>query len=236
MDVPGFRSLAQLGEFFVLPAAADASWMPISSLLSDAAAIRDFAYLTRAAIASSMGIDPTEVSIKAAASSVHLSIAARLLSPVVGAAVCQHAVPLLVADSVYWQRDSSHRPRLGVTRLDWVAVNSSEHAASLITDSLVGDVLRPLSEIMRSATGVSPQVLWGNIASAANGAVTVLSMSRPHDERRGRALIASLLAVRPLSGAAEFVDGRFMRRNCCLYYRIPGGGYCGDCVLASAPG
>ncbi|TDD91462.1 hypothetical protein E1293_02390 [Actinomadura darangshiensis] len=23
-----------------------------------------------------------------------------------------------------------------------------------------------------------------------------------------------------------------MRNNCCLYYRVPGGGMCGDCGLA----
>ena len=27
-------------------------------------------------------------------------------------------------------------------------------------------------------------------------------------------------------------DGEgFRRRSCCLYYRVPGGGLCGDCVL-----
>jgi hypothetical protein len=27
----------------------------------------------------------------------------------------------------------------------------------------------------------------------------------------------------------------FRRRSCCLYYRIPGGGRCGDCALDRAP-
>ncbi|WP_372507037.1 (2Fe-2S)-binding protein [Actinomadura madurae] len=26
--------------------------------------------------------------------------------------------------------------------------------------------------------------------------------------------------------------GGFVRNNCCLYYRVPGGGMCGDCGLA----
>lgn len=234
MDVPGFGSLAPLGEFFVLPAADGDMWMPITSLLSDAATVRDYADQTRTAIAASMGVGTADVPIKAAASSAHLSITARLLSPVVGAAVCLHTVPLLGPDSIRWQRDSSHRPILGVTHLDWVAVTGAEQAAAAIIDSIVEGVLRPLNETMRSATALSPQVLWGNIASAANGAVTVLSMSRPQDEPRGRALIAALLAAHPLSGAAEFVGSRFMRRNCCLYYRIPGGGYCGDCIFTDS--
>ena len=32
-------------------------------------------------------------------------------------------------------------------------------------------------------------------------------------------------AVSPQQGPA------FTRRTCCLYYRLPGGGLCGDCVL-----
>ncbi|MGW5694872.1 (2Fe-2S)-binding protein, partial [Streptomyces asiaticus] len=28
----------------------------------------------------------------------------------------------------------------------------------------------------------------------------------------------------------------YRRRTCCLYYRVPGGGLCGDCVLREAPG
>lgn len=234
MDVPGFESLAPLGEFFAMPAAAEGSWMPITSLLSDAATVRDYAYLTRTALASSMGVAAADVPLKAAASSVHLSVAARLLSPVIGAAVCLDAIPLLGSDSLYWQQDSSHRPMLGVADLAWAAVTGPAQAATLITDSLVEGVLRPLSETMRSATALSPQVLWGNVASAANGAVTVLSMSRPGDQRHGRALIAALLSAHPLSGTAEITSGRFMRRNCCLFYQVPGGGYCGDCIFTDS--
>ncbi|MGH3410268.1 MAG: (2Fe-2S)-binding protein [Streptosporangiaceae bacterium] len=27
----------------------------------------------------------------------------------------------------------------------------------------------------------------------------------------------------------------FRRHSCCLYYRLPGGGLCGDCALAAPP-
>ncbi|TDC76951.1 ferric iron reductase, partial [Actinomadura sp. 7K507] len=29
----------------------------------------------------------------------------------------------------------------------------------------------------------------------------------------------------------SFGAGGFVRHNCCLYYRVPGGGMCGDCGL-----
>jgi hypothetical protein len=31
-------------------------------------------------------------------------------------------------------------------------------------------------------------------------------------------------------------DWSFRRRSCCLYYRVPGGELCGDCVLSHRPG
>ncbi len=74
-------------------------------------------------------------------------------------------------------------------------------------------------------------MLWGNVISAANGAVTVMSQTRPECEQPGRALIAALMATDQLAGAAAHIDGTFRRRNCCLFYLVPGAGYCGDCVL-----
>ena len=42
---------------------------------------------------------------------------------------------------------------------------------------------------------------------------------------------ARALAHPYLVGTGE-PDLPFRRRSCCLFYRIPGGGTCGDCVLA----
>ncbi|MCP3812020.1 hypothetical protein NLX62_06745, partial [Mycobacteriaceae bacterium Msp059] len=62
-------------------------------------------------------------------------------------------------------------------------------AATVIAGSLIGDVLSLLNDTMRLAGTLSPQVMWGNIASAANGAVTVLAQTRPDAQTRGRDLI-----------------------------------------------
>lgn len=227
------RSVAQLGEFFALPVVDDGAWQPVSTLLTETA-ICDYTKRTQAAIASSMGVVESAVPLKAAASSVHLSIAARLLSPVVGAAICLAAVPRLTSGTVMWQGDSSHRPALGVAQADWMRVSDPHDAAKTIAGTVIRDVLAPLNDTMRSAAALSPQVLWGNVASAANGAVTVLAHTQPAAEQRGRALVAALVATAPLLDAAEIVGGQFRRRNCCLFYQVPGGGYCGDCVLAEA--
>lgn len=226
-------AVAELGEFFALPSADDPSWLPIVTLLDDAATVGEYARRAQRAIAASMGVAEADVPIKAAASSVQLSIAARLLSPVIGAAICLPAIPVLTTKSVFWQPTSSHRPQLGVAGIEWVDSTTVEQAAAVIRDSLIGEVLWELNQTMRAAAALSPQVLWGNVASAATGTVTVLAQRRPSDEQRGRALIAALIAAEPLLGAAEFVEGRFRRRNCCLFYQVPRGGYCGDCVLVA---
>ena len=237
MDAGKSDPIAALGEFFALPAADPVTWRPIASLCGDQAAVHEYTMRTRAATASGFGIDEADVPVKAAASSVHLSITARLVSPVVGAAVCLGTVPLLTLDSLFWQSDSSHRPTLGTAGAESVTETDPHRAAAVITGSLIGNVLSLLNGTMRLAESLSPQVMWGNIASAANGAVTVLAQSRPDARARGRALIDALIATEPLCATADFAGGRFRRRNCCLFYQVPGGGYCGDCVLVdSVPG
>ncbi|MFN6551662.1 (2Fe-2S)-binding protein [Mycolicibacterium septicum] len=231
MDAGKTDPIAALGEFFALPAADPATWRPIRSLCGDQAAVHEYTMRTRAATAVGFGIDETDVPVKAAASSVHLSITARLLSPVVGAAACLGTVPLLTLDSLFWQPDSSHRPALGTAGAQSVTETDPNRAATVIAGSLIGDVLSLLNDTMRLAGTLSPQVMWGNIASAANGAVTVLAQTRPDAQTRGRDLIDALIATEPLRGTADFAGGRFRRRSCCLFYQVPGGGYCGDCVL-----
>lgn len=223
--------IAALGEFFALPAADPTTWRPIVSLCGDQAALHEYTMRTRAATASGFGVDEADVPVKAAASSVHLSIAARLLSPALGAAACLGTVPLLSPDSLFWQQDSSHRPILGTAGAEQVSAPEPQQAAAVIAESLIGNVVRLLTETMRLAESLSPQVMWGNVASAANGAVTVLARSRPDVESRGRDLVAALLQTEPLRGTADVAGQRFRRRSCCLFYQVPGGGYCGDCVL-----
>ena len=68
-------------------------------------------------------------------------------------------------------------------------------------------------------------MLWGNVSSALAGAAGQL------DDHAVWATVAELLDVAPLAGTADLRGRALRRRNCCLYYRIPGGGTCGDCVL-----
>ena len=49
------------------------------------------------------------------------------------------------------------------------------------------------------------------------------------------AVVDGLLASGWLAGACG-AGPAYRRRSCCLYYRVPGGGLCGDCALDRVPG
>lgn len=218
-----------LGDYFALPEPGSGDWQGMSALIRPATVV-EFVDRTRAAIAASADCDTQDIPIRVAASSFQLGVAARLLSPPIGAATCFSAVPLITADAVTWEMNG-HSPRFAMTDPEWITAQSAQTAAAAISRSVVATILGPLNEMLRSVTALSTQVTWGNVMSAANGAVTVMAMSRPERESRGRSLVAALMNTGQLAGSGGFVHGRFMRRSCCLFYLSPGSGLCGDCVL-----
>lgn len=221
---------AELGEYFELPVADEDDWQPMRTLF-EPAVLGDFVARTRDAIAGSARCEPDAIAIKTAASSLQLGVVARLLSPVVGAATCFGAVPVLNLRSVRWQSTAGHTPRFAITGLDWVKTPTASTAAAAMSTSVLKAIFTPLNECLRALTALSPQVSWGNVISAANGAVTVLAMSQPRQEPRGRALVRELADTDQLAETATFAGGTFLRRSCCLFYRVPGSGLCTDCVL-----
>jgi ferric iron reductase protein FhuF len=85
---------------------------------------------------------------------------------------------------------------------------------------------------------VSPKVLWGDAASAVATARRLVAAARPGSAARASTLAERLLTGPPLAVTAALrapeppdVGWTFRRRSCCLYYRVPGGDVCGDCVL-----
>ncbi|GFH38489.1 hypothetical protein SCWH03_47310 [Streptomyces pacificus] len=84
--------------------------------------------------------------------------------------------------------------------------------------------------------GVSPHTLRGNASSALIGAHRVLLAKTTAPLLPLVRLVRGLLDRPPLAGTGtyRFTPPRplaFRRRSCCLYYRVPGTGTCGDCVL-----
>jgi hypothetical protein len=89
----------------------------------------------------------------------------------------------------------------------------------------------------RDAIGVGDLDRIGRAGAADRDAIDRAGVA----ERAGD-IVAQALSLPPLAGTGTLVrpDPRHPRRflvrhNCCLYYRIPGGGTCGDCVLTPEP-
>ncbi|GAB7071911.1 (2Fe-2S)-binding protein [Mycobacterium hodleri] len=222
---------AALGGYFAIPAFGDDEGAEFATLLSDADVVRAFVERTRSAIAASTDNDPADVPLRMAASSFQLNVVARLVSPVVGAAALYGAVPVLTPTSVRWTTTGHHSPRLGTAHPDWLPAPTPSQAADVISKSLLTNVFGPLAEILRATASLSDRVSRGNAISAANGAVTVMGLSRPDLAPTGRALVRALLDTGPLTDTGHFVGGQFVRRSCCLFYQAPGAGLCQDCVL-----
>jgi hypothetical protein len=179
-------------------------WTPLSAL-ADPATARDRVARTR----SVLGDGPA----RAAASVDFLGIASRVASPVVLSLVESGRAPVLSLDTVWW-RDAVPGPmRLAVT---------ASATASSAVDAVVSPVLVPLLEAYAVTFALSRRVLWGNVASALNGAAALLGAAP---------VAAALLSAPPLVGTARSLPPRFRRNSCCLLYRFAGAGTCGDCVL-----
>lgn len=171
---------------------------------------------------------------RVAASLAFQGFAARLVSAPYAAAVLHGAVPALSPATVGWQRaeDGGWAPRTGASAL-------------VVADRLPGlldGLLTPLVAAVREQVPVSERLLWGNAASTVAAAKRMLVMQRPALADRAAATAEAVLAHGSFAGAGELLPPRdpdlvwtFRRLSCCLYYRVPGGGLCDDCVLPARP-
>lgn len=221
--------VAGLGPFFAASAdpaeAVDPGWRTWRSLYDDPAVLAARIDL----VARALGTDHRRV----AASIAFQGLAARLVSPVLAAAAVHGLVPAWTPESLHW--------RLAVSG-PWPLWESAPEAArpppsvlpGAVVEVLVGPHLAALVETTRAAVPMSPRVLWGNAASAVAAAGRMVARARPDADRRAAAVVGAVLRSGPLAGSGGFGSGwEFRRRSCCLYYRIPNGGVCGDCVLGA---
>ncbi|MFF3673793.1 (2Fe-2S)-binding protein [Streptomyces sp. NPDC002120] len=214
------RRLAAVGPFFTVPYGAEPpghGFRPLTALYGE----RLGPYV--AEVGRRIGSGPGRV----AASTAQLGIASRLWSLGLGCAALAGRVPDLAADRVWWRL-----PDAGSLEL-WLP-EPADLPAETLGERVLGN-LAVLDAGLRERFGVSQQVLRGNTASGLVGALRVLIDRVPGGA--AVALAGALLAEGgALAGTGTFIHEEglgvaFVRRSCCLYYRVPGGGLCGDCVL-----
>jgi hypothetical protein len=218
---------AQVGPFFRLEIGAPVTppdWQPVRGLRA--------AQLTGLAAGTAGQLGTAE--IRVAASVLHLSLAARLWAPVLASGLLRGVIPDLASLAV----GSDLPVRLALAD---PAGRLADSTAQLTVLSLatVGQQLRKLESALPAS--LPGGLLRGNSASAMMGALGVFAAAYPGLAGQTAALAQALLCSDGLRGAGVLSPSRtpgplsFRRRSCCLYYRVPGGGLCGDCCLTEPP-
>ncbi|WP_077796456.1 (2Fe-2S)-binding protein [Streptomyces sp. JHA26] len=242
MDLdPGLAALRPLGGFFVLHAFGPPPPRPLPTLAhacregtadgsADGLPHDPLAFRVRKT-AAALGTPEARV----AASVVHQGLAARLWSVTLGCAALYGRVPGLDPDLLHWDPDASAPDDL------WLAeVRPRPADAATLAEVVLDTHLAPLTAALRARYRLPPGLLWGNAASALAASARELDRwARRHGRgdaaARARSLTTGLLAHPLLTGTGTLTGTVFRRRSCCLYYRVPGGGVCGDCCLSRPP-
>jgi len=163
--------------------------------------------------------------VRIAASVAQQGLAARLWSVMLGSAAVYGRVPDLDAGLLRWDPDAGAPDDLWLSEVRPLPAD-----AATVADVVLHGHLEPLAAALRGHCRIAPGLLWGNAASALAGAARSLPASA-----RTRSLTAELLAHPLLSDTGTLTGTAFRRRSCCLYYRVPGGGVCGDCCFTRPP-
>ena len=233
--------LAALGPYFAAdshhPSAAGpppAPWRSMSELFDDADVLAGRVEAVRGYLAGTGGLPTESIEVRVAASVMHLGLAARLLSPLFALAVLGRRLPTqspIGLGDLRWQPALGSMFALSIPDLDRAETSSDGERAPHI-ESLAAELCE-----VTGAFGVSPRVLWGNIASALNGARIASSTAEPRFAPQARTQLSRLLSRPPLADTSGTMPGgRFQRRSCCLIYRAAPdrrGPLCGDCILAA---
>lgn len=230
---------AQIGPYFVWePYDGASGWRPMDELL-DAQVIAHRVETGRRMLATMGGLAVDDIEERVVASTIFLGLASRLLSPPLAAAAVGGVLPLPESGRMWWRPvDSGPMP---IAWQDLPVQGDPAQFAPVLAGTVAQDLVGPVLEVFRRQFRLSAQVLWGNVASALGGAAAMIADAVPEAAEQAATIVATTLTLPPLVGTATLVHpdpGRarwfLVRNNCCLYYRIPGGGTCGDCVLTPA--
>ncbi|MEU6574907.1 (2Fe-2S)-binding protein [Streptomyces sp. NPDC046805] len=240
MDLdPDLAALRPLGGFFVLRTTGGAEGAPAGSLPTLAetyGAVRSDVYgdsiIFRVDTVAHRLRTPE---LRVSASITQQGLAARLWSAALGCAALYGRVPDLNPAALRWDAGAAAPDDLWLTEVRPLPGYADALAATVLEGHL-----EPLGVALRARYGIAAGLLRGNAGSALAGAARELDRwaranGRTDVAHRARALTAELFAHPLLRTTGTLTGTAFRRRSCCLYYRVPGGGICGDCCFARAP-
>lgn len=230
------RAVAELGPYFAVEHATVLSdWLPLSTLTdsSDHTLLRARVDVVRAALATLAACTPGDIDLRAAASTHALALCSRLVAPALATATLHGIVIRVEPSTMLWRPVPSGPVPMALSQTEAVAAVNERELAELLHEHVLTTVVAPLVDAFSNAFHLSEQVLWGNVASALAGSATMIGHARRADGAAAASIVAAACTTPLLAGYGSYQPrGGFARTNCCLFYRVPGGGYCGDCVLA----
>ncbi|WP_020573782.1 (2Fe-2S)-binding protein [Actinopolymorpha alba] len=220
--------LPPLGEYFtvVLGDPPDRCVPSLAEIYAGAPALRDDIELT----AARLGTPEHRV----AGSILFQGLAARLWSAALAPALLYGQILTLDPATTWWS------PRHGGGRLHTADPRCTAGGDTVegLCRTVIDQHLTPLVAAVRQQVRLPEPLLWGNASSALMGSLGILASARPGSEPTSWFGIAEALLTEPhltstgmLRPAHPGTPPAFVRTSCCLYYRVPGGGLCGDCVL-----
>lgn len=196
-------------------------WRPVGQLYEDSALLAEIVDRVKARM------DVTEQRV--AASTFFLGFAARLWSIGLGTvAGYRLLVDLPPEYLLFRERDGQV-----ALHLEHPQAVRRDDLRSALAAMVLDRHLDPLAVALRRLGPISEKLLQGNTASALLGAARVFDRDRTTTS--GWQLARRICADPRLSGAVRFGDTDYRRTSCCLYYRTPHGGLCGDCALSRVP-
>ena len=216
------RRAADAGPYFAIDLEPDpVLWRPFTDLL-DPEVLRENVAQVRRVLQERAGT--ADLDDRACASIHVLGLVSRLVAPTLAAAVLARLVPALPVDGLWWRRVAGGPVPVAVSFARGLRVADTTDAATAVHELVIEASVAPLLAAFGATFRLSTQVLWGNAASAVAGAATMLGPG-------ARALAEEVTSRGSLAGMGRWTPTGFTRNNCCLFYRIPGAGTCGDCVL-----
>jgi hypothetical protein len=224
-----------LGPFFAVEthktgAGPAPPWRPLAEL-AEPAGLRARIESIRGALAARSGGPADGIELRVAASVTQLGLVARVVAPALAAQTVRKPLDLRLG-GVWWQDTVGGPMPLSVPRP--AAAASADPGSLPAVATLLDEVITPITAATAALAPLSSRVLWGNVASAVNGAAGQLARARPDLADAAWAAAASFFRDPRLSTEPGPPGPSFRRSSCCLIYRlVPGraGAVCGDCVL-----
>lgn len=168
---------------------------------------------------------------RVAASLFYQGYAARLLSPQLGCLITSGHLPAAPADQLRYRAPATELIQLALPASPGWRGPIEPLLDQLLAQSFTAHLL-PLAAAIQDRTHLPAAILQDNAASALINGLRLLAPRL--EEGDWRPIATRALANQNLrgSGHLRIAEPAFVRRSCCLYYRTPAGGLCGDCPLA----